>query len=372
MSSENARIPLVDLFRMHSHLMSDLNNAFEENVKDSSFIGGTPVKTFEEKFASYCGVNEAAGAANGTVALEIALRVAGIKSGDEVITVANTFFATVEAILNVGAVPIFVDICQDNGLMDLNQLPKLITKKTRAVIPVHLFGHLVNIEALTQILTGSEIRIIEDAAQAHGAKGKWGGPGTKSDAATFSFYPGKNLGALGDAGAIVSNNSEFIKMSKKIMDHGRTSKYSHDIIGTNARMDSIQASFLSRKMPYLDQWNLRRTEIATEYTKHLTPLGFSVVANETFDESSWHLFPVKVRNRLDVMNYLKEKNIETGIHYPIPLHKQSALASSYKNTFLPITEKFCEAIISLPIHPYLNDEEIFRIIRAFGEIAQPS
>lgn len=363
-------IKLVDLGKQHNSQLDELNGAIRGIVEKSAFIGGDAVKTFEESFAKFCGVFHAVGVSNGTSALEIALRANNISSGDEVITVANTFFATTEAILNVGAIPIYVDVSIVDGLMDLNLLGKLITKKTKAIIPVHLFGNLVNIKELLEISRAHNLVILEDAAQAHGANAVWGMPGHLSEGAAFSFYPGKNLGAWGDAGALVTNNNQLAASYSKIRDHGRVTKYEHDIIGMNGRMDAIQASILKVKLTKLQEWNLRRSVIADYYLDEFQSIGFKVLNDKLAYNSAWHLFVVRVKNRSTVQSAFKSSEIETGIHYPIPLHKQPAVKSMNKNVKLPITESLCDEIISVPIHPFLSDSDVERVSHLFSKIAE--
>lgn len=364
-------IKLVDLSRQYADLKSDIDERLQACLNNSSFIGGAQVADFEKEFADFCGVKHCIGASNGTTALEVALKSAGVGHGDEVVTVANTFFATAEAIVNIGAVPIFAEVCEENGLLDLELLPAYLSKKTKAIIPVHLFGHLVNIRELNEILGDRDVKVIEDAAQAHGARAQWGVPGQLSWAAAFSFYPGKNLGAVGDGGAITTDDDSLAKILKKMVDHGRISKYEHEIVGTNARLDTVQAAVLSVKLASLEKWNRRRLEIASRYFEVLSNFNFQVLRNRVFEESAWHLFSVRVNNRDKTLNHLKINGIEAGIHYPIPLHKQPALASDYLDVRLPVTEELCSQIISLPLHPFLEDSEIKRVLDVFLEVAQP-
>lgn len=365
-------IKLVDLSRQYSDLKTEIDEKLQMCLTQSLFIGGNYVRDFETAFASFCGVKHCIGASNGTTALEVALRSAGVGYGDEVVTVANTFFATAEAIVNVGAVPVFAEVCKASGLLDLELLPAYISNKTKAVIPVHLFGHLVDVRKLNDILGNRDIKVIEDAAQAHGARAQWGAPGQMSWAAAFSFYPGKNLGAFGDGGAIITNDDSRGELLKKMVDHGRISKYEHEIVGTNARLDTLQAAVLSVKLASLSKWNHRRLEVATQYYEVLRGFNFQVLKNELFEESAWHLFAIRVNNRDKTLNHLKMNGIEAGIHYPIPLHKQPALASRYHEISLPVTEELCSQIISLPLHPFLEESEVAKVLDVFLEVAKPT
>jgi dTDP-4-amino-4,6-dideoxygalactose transaminase len=363
-------IKLVDLNAQHEELIVELLEAVKKVVSESSFIGADSVLGFEKSFAAYCNIEYAVGISNGTTALEVALKGCGISAGDEVITVANTFFATAEAIYNVGAIPIFIDVNILDGLMDTSKIEENIGSRTKAIIPVHLFGNLVNMPEVMRIADKYKLFVIEDAAQAHGASSDWGVPGSLSVCATYSFYPGKNLGAWGDAGAIVTNDEAFAKRVSKIRDHGRISKYAHDLIGVNARMDGLQSSILEVKLRALSKWNRKRQEVAERYIKSFSTAGFKVLSDPTKYSPSWHLFVLRVSNRNEIQDYFKSRMIETGIHYPIPLHKQPAIADQYLQLSLPVTELLAQEIISLPIHPHLTSEQIEEVIKEFLIIAK--
>ena len=363
-------IKLVDIKAQHNELKLELDGAIASVVNSSAFIGGEPLKAFESAFADFSQSNYATGVSNGTSALEIALRGNNIGAGDEVITVANSFFATAEAILNVGATPVFVDVTLEDALIDIDRIKKSISRKTKAIIPVHLFGHLVNMPSLHEIASKYDLVVIEDAAQAHGAVADWGSPGKLSAAAAYSFYPGKNLGAWGDAGAITSNDEKLRNIYSKLRDHGRLSKYEHDLIGTNARMDGLQAAILEIKLQRLPIWNARRREIAGRYLKEFRPAGFKVLVNENSYRSAWHLFVVRVQNREKIQSHFSTLKVETGIHYPIPLHKQPALEKFYKRVKLPNTELLAKQMISLPIHPHLSEADVELIIAEFLKVAE--
>jgi len=362
-------IKLVDLSRQHIELQTELYDAVQEVVLTNGFIGGKILENFEKRFAEFLNTDFVVGVSNGTSALEVALRANGIGAGDEVITVANSFFATVEAIINIGATPIFVDVNLKDGLMDLGQVESAITSRTRAIIPVHLFGHLVNIQKLKVIAKKFGLIVIEDAAQAHGAIAEWGKPGQLSEAAAFSFYPGKNLGAWGDGGSIATNIPHLASKYTKIRDHGRLSKYEHDLVGGNYRLDSLQAAILAIKLTKLREWNSRREEIANIYMSSLSERGFKILFDEHAYKSAWHLFVVRVANRANVQAHFKKHNIESGIHYPIPLHLQPAIANLYSHIKLPVTELLSGQIVSLPLHPHLTDSEIKEVVFRFLEVA---
>jgi dTDP-4-amino-4,6-dideoxygalactose transaminase len=361
-------IKLVDLKAQHLSLSQEIWSAIEKIEETSSFINGEEVGNFERDFADFCRSTFAIGVSNGTSALEIALRCAGIGPGHEVITVANTFFATAEAIYGVGATPIFVDVDLDSGSISTSNVEANISSRTRAIVPVHLFGHLADMPRIREIADSHNLVVIEDAAQAHGAEADWGGPASLSKAAAFSFFPGKNLGGWGDAGAVITNDGDFAERIKKFKDHGRVSKYEHDEIGTNARLDTLQAAILRVKLTKLSDWNNVRQNLALKYISKLETEGFKILKPR--NGSSWHLFPIRVANRVEVMEQLRNFGIETGIHYPVPLHKQIAIQRYYRTLRLENTELLAGQIVSLPLHPYLSENEVDGVIERFLEVAE--
>jgi dTDP-4-amino-4,6-dideoxygalactose transaminase len=361
---------MVDLDRQSKIIDESVWTELKELVSSSNFIGGKHLLAFEKEFATFLGTSYFSGVANGTVAIELALRASGVKAGDEVITVAHTFFATVEAILNVGAKPIFVDIDLNSGLMDTTKVSELINTKTKAIIPVHLYGHVVNMQPLLEICKTNNLTLIEDTSQAHGAKYHGKTAGTIGDFGIFSFYPGKNLGAWGDSGGIAARSENSYNLINKLRDHGRSSKYVHDLIGTNARMDPIQGIILSAKLKHLEKWNTRRTEIANQYISCLDGTDIQVIKPNDDVESVWHLFVLRVSNREEVQNCLNQIGIETGVHYPIPLHLQPAIMNEYKDIRLPNTEQLSGEIISIPIHGLMYDNEVSHVISNFLKIAR--
>jgi dTDP-4-amino-4,6-dideoxygalactose transaminase len=365
------KIPLVDLAAQTDEIKETLWPVMHAAINDSAFIGGPNLVNFEENFGNFIHSSNFVGVSNGTSALEISLLAAGIKQGDEVITVAHTFFATVEAILNVGAVPIFVDVHLESGLIDIESIEDRISTRTRAVVPVHIYGHMAHLDNLKVICEKYGLKLIEDAAQAHGAKDINGNfAGTIGDFGTFSFFPGKNLGAWGDAGGIVTRTASDLEIVRKLKDHGRLSKYEHDLVGTNARMDALQSIVLNEKLKHLPRWNTRRQEIAQHYIEILNTHGHKVVAPKDSSGSAWHLFVVRVRNRSEFQEMFTKLGIATGIHYPIPLHKQPALAARYENVILGNTETLAEEIVSIPIHPHLTDMEVEYISKQFVKVAK--
>ncbi len=354
-------IPLVDLKAQYAAIKEEVDAALHEVIQATAFVGGPFLKRFEEEFAAYCGTQHAAGTSNGTDAIRLALLACDVKPGDEVITVPNTFIATTEAISMIGAKVRFVDVESSSSNMDPNLLEAAITPRTSAIIPVHLYGRPADMDPILEIAKLHNIKVIGDAAQAHGAAYKGRKIGTLGDAATFSFYPGKNLGAYGDAGAVVTDNPDIAEKVAALRDHGRTKKYEHDIEGFNCRMDGIQAAVLSVKLKYLEQWTLQRIRNAELYNELLvgTPdVTLPVNSSEDF-YSVYHLYAIRTPHRNRLQKHLDQQGIKTGIHYPIPLHLQKAYAyldltvGSY-----PVAEELAGQILSLPMFPELNAESI--------------
>jgi dTDP-4-amino-4,6-dideoxygalactose transaminase len=308
------------------------------------------------------------GCSNGTDALILALRALGVGPGDEVITVSNTFFATTEAIFAVGASPVFVDISMKTGLMDVSLVERSISTKTKAILPVHLYGHPVEMEPLLELCKKHALFCIEDAAQAAGAFYKGIPAGTIAQLGAFSFYPGKNLGALGDAGAVVTNDESLAKTIRLYRDHGRTEKYIHLKIASNMRMDGLQAAFLREKLPYLSQWCLRRREIADRYFKELSEVpGVTLLSNSSDVVNAYHLFVILCTKRDEIRERLRDRGVECGIHYPVGCHQQPALQGI--KAALPVTEKFSSQCLSLPIFPEMTDAECGYVCEMVREVA---
>jgi dTDP-4-amino-4,6-dideoxygalactose transaminase len=348
-------IPLVDLKAQYLTIKTEIDAAIEQVVCNAAFVGGSEVKEFEKEFAIYCEAAACAAVGNGTDSLYLALRALGIGAGDEVITVAHTFIATSEAISQVGAKPVFVDVEEDTLLMSPDAVEAAITPRTKAIIAVHLYGQPCDMDRIMAIAKQYNLKVIEDAAQAHGAR--WNGKrvGTLGDIASFSFYPGKNLGAYGDGGAVVSNDVELVQRVKMLANHGRLEKYTHQVEGVNSRLDALQAAILRVKLPYLDRWNAARQRLATAYMQSL-PENVRLPVVRPQAESVWHLFVIRVNDRAALQQYLKEQGVDTGVHYPIPLHRQQAYAYLQMPVgTLPVTEKAAEEIVSLPIYAELSD-----------------
>lgn len=362
-------VPLVDLKAQHQSLKRDLDEALARVIDSSSFVGGREVAAFEAEFAAYCEVSECVGVGNGTDALRLTLAALGIGAGDEVITVANTFIATIEAIWATGAQPVLVDIRPDTMLLDPDAFRKAIGIRTKAVIPVHLYGQPCAMSKICAIARERGVKVIEDAAQAHGAR--WDGRrvGSFGDAACFSFYPGKNLGAFGDAGAVVSADRDLIQQIRMLANHGRREKYIHEIAGTNSRLDALQAAVLRVKLRSLDRWNAIRRRIAATYAegwRGLDGLTIELPRVSVSAEPVWHLFVVRASDRESFMEHLRSRGIETGVHYPLPLHRQPAWAGRFGQPVLPVTEWVAARVVSLPIFPEMTRAQIDSVLREVG------
>ena len=364
-------IPLVDLQAQYHSIREEIDDAIHRIISSSAFIGGAEVRAFEEEFAAYCETEACVGVANGTDALALTIGALDIGPGDEVITVAHTFIATAEAISACGAKPVFVDILDDTLLMDPALLEVAITPRTKAIIPVHLYGQPCQMDTINAIAQKHNLVVIEDAAQAHGARWEGWRVGSLGDVACFSFYPGKNLGAYGDGGAIVSHNRELIHHIRKLANHGRTEKYVHQEIGVNSRLDGIQAAILRVKLKYLDEWNARRRMHAETYQQALVSSGAVLPVVHSLAEPVWHLYVLRTSNRDGLQELLKSREIDTGVHYPLPLHLQPA----YKNIALskgtlPVTEKAAQQVLSLPMYAELTGDQIEQIAEIVNSHSQ--
>lgn len=358
------KIPLVGLFDQYQNIKSEIDTAIQEIINSSAFVGGEAVRSFEKDFAAYCEAKACVGVGNGTDALYLTLRALGVGPGDEVITVAHTFIATSEAIAMTGALPIFIDVLDDTMLMDPSKIEAAITPRTKAIIPVHLYGQSCDMDAIMEIARKHGLKVVEDAAQAHG--GRWRGQrvGSIGDAATFSFYPGKNLGAFGDAGAVVSQDEDLMEHVRMLANHGRLEKYTHKMEGVNSRLDGMQAAILRVKLRYLDEWNSKRRQIADVYREQLTAPGIVLPVVHENAEPVWHLFVIRVAERERLQSLLKQEGIATGIHYPIPLHLQPAYEDRRSTYQLPATERAALEVLSLPMYAELQPEQIETVCNA--------
>ncbi len=360
------KVPFLDLKTQYRTISSEIDNALREVLESTAFAGGPFVERFEEEFARFCGCRQTIGVGNGTDALWFSLLSLGIGPGDEVITVPNTFIATAEAISFCGARPVFVDVVEQNFTMDPALLEAAITPATRAIIPVHLFGQTADMDPILEIARRHGLYVIEDACQAHGAHYKGKPAGSMGDAGCFSFYPGKNLGAYGEAGAVVTNNTDLAHSLKMLRDHGQSKKYHHGVIGWNGRMDGIQGAVLNVKLPYLPAANEARRKNAALYSELLADVaGIRLPSEMEYANHVYHLYVVRVKERDEFMKALAGKGIGCGIHYPVPVHLQEAYAFlGHGAGSFPVAESCAAEIVSLPMFPELSNEQIHYVVDA--------
>lgn len=363
----SAKIPLVDLQAQYRSLKPAMDAAIQGVIDATSFVLGPTVEAFERDFAAFCRVDHCVAVGNGTDATVLALEALGVGRGDEVITVAHTFIATAEGISELGAVPVFVDVRPDSLLMDVSKVEAAITPRTKAILPVHLYGQTVDMDPLLELARARGLKVMEDACQAHGAEYKGRRAGSMGDAATFSFYPGKNLGAYGDAGAVVTRHAPVADLVRRKRNHGRATKYTHDLVGRNSRMDGLQGAVLGVKLPHLDAWNELRRRRAATYDELLAPFGVRRVATQEGCLPVFHLYVVRVADRDRVLDRLKAAGIEGGVHYPVPLHLQKAYEHlGLKAGALPVTEKAATEILSLPLWPEMDPAVQRTVVEALG------
>ncbi len=401
MSSFNG-IPFLDLVTPHIELEAELTSIFQEALRTAMFIGGPAVENFERDFAAFCDARFSVGVGSGTAALHYALVASGIRTGDSVITVPNSFIATTEAISQAGAVPEFVDIDERTYNLDAAKLRqfledrcdadprtgKRVSRRTgrtvTAVVPVHLYGQMADMDSILEIAEAYQLIVVEDACQAHGAEyfsarqNGWKRAGSVGKAAAFSFYPGKNLGACGEAGAVTTNDEGIARKVRMIRDHGQAKKYYHDMEGDNGRLDAIQAGILGAKLHHLARWNEQRRECAAFYGRVLAPLAENVVlpVEPSWSRAVYHLYVVRHADRLGLQAHLSARSIGTAIHYPIPLHLQKAYHGlGYQEGDFPVTERVAPQILSLPMYPQLRPDQqrtIAEGITDFVEGKRPS
>ena len=351
-------VPFLDLPAQHTELRRELAEVFERVLSSCAFAGGPEVEAFEQAFGAYCGVTHCVGVSSGTAALELLLDAYGVGPGDEVITPAHTFFATAEAVSLVGATPVFVDVRNTTALMDSSLLQRAITPRTKAIIPVHLYGQPADMEPILAIARKHELVVIEDSCQAHGASYRGERTGSLAHAAAFSFYPGKNLGACGEAGAVTTNDAAIATTVRMLGDHGSRRKYEHELVGHNHRMDGLQAGFLRVKLAHLDSWNRKRRAHAARYRELLGNIpGVTFLHEEEGSEGVYHLFVIRVAGRDAVQLKLAEAGVATLIHYPVPVHRQAAYRQlSVPMGSLPVSERIAAETLSLPMFPDLSQE----------------
>lgn len=366
-------IPLFDLGRQYDPLKEGIINGIEKVFSTMQLYQGENVQALEQEFAQFCGVQYGIGVSDGTAALHIILRAMGIGPGDEVITVSHTFIATAEAIVLAGAMPVFVDIEPDTLLMNIAQVEKRITPRTKAIIPVHLYGQTVDMDPLLEIASRHHLRVIENACQAHGAEYHGRRAGSLGDAAAFSFYHSMNLGAYGEGGFITTNNPDLARKIKMIREHGSERLYYHDLIGLNSRLDEIQAVILRAKLPYLQQWNEKRRSHAALYNELLKNTPVITPFECPGNKAVYHLYVIRTPRRDELQTWLKDRGISTEIHYPVPIHLQGAFHFvNIKVGALPVTNGVTTEILSLPVFAELTVEEIETVVVAIKEFFNSS
>lgn len=357
-----ATIPFLDIAAAHEELRSELDAAYARVMQSSWFILGNEVKSFEAEFAAYCGANQCIGVGNGLDALHLILRGLDIGPGDEVLVPSNTFIATWLAVTQAGATPVPVEPVASTHNIDPALIEAAITSRTRAIIPVHLYGQPADMSPITAIAQQYGLKVIEDAAQAHGATYRGRRTGVLGDAAAFSFYPGKNLGALGDGGGVVTNDPALAERVRELSNYGSKQKYVHDVAGYNTRLDELQAAFLRAKLPVLNEWNKRRTVLANRYLTRLSGADLVLPAITDSAESVWHLFVVRVKERERVMRTLANAGVGVQIHYPIPAGRSGAYTGTAEAaTQCPIAEMLSDQVMSLPIGPHMSVDQIDRV-----------
>ncbi len=355
------KVQFVDLKRMHAPISGEINEAMSNVIERGDFILSKDVSLFESEFASYCGCKYAVGVSSGTEALRLILVAYGIKEGDEVIVPANTFIATALAVSYAGATPVLVDADPATFNIDISKVEKALTVKTKAIMPVHLYGNPSNITELKNIAQKHKLKLIEDACQAHGAFFNGARAGSLGDAAAFSFYPAKNIGAFGDAGIVVTDDSVLYEKLILLRNYGSKKKYEHDVIGFNSRLDTLQAAVLRIKLKKLDVWNDSRRSSAELYRKYLSSISYVTLPplDAPGTKQVYHLFVIRTSRRDELKDFLKDRGVDTGIHYPIPIHLCPAYSSlKLGEGSLPVTEKLSRELLSLPMFPFMTDEEV--------------
>jgi dTDP-4-amino-4,6-dideoxygalactose transaminase len=363
------RVPFLDLRIQHRSLRRELLSAWERALDESTFIGGSSVEEFEKAFARFCEAKHAVGVGNGTDALILALKALQVGEGDEIILPANSFVATAEAVVHAGAIPVFADIDPDTYDIDADSLRSRITRRTKAIIAVHLYGQPADMEPILDIAGGLGLPVIEDAAQAHGSRYHSRRAGSLGTVACFSFYPGKNLGACGDGGAVVTNDARIAETVRKLKDHGGLRKYEHDVVGLNSRLDSLQAAVLHIKLPELEARNEMRRQIAGWYNDLLSDLDGIITPVEAYGaESVYHLYVIRIENgrRDSLQAYLSDRGIQTAIHYPAPIHCTRAFAR-FRRTECTVAEGHARRILSLPMYPEITRDQLQYVASAIRD-----
>lgn len=357
-------VPFLDLKAAVDELRADIDASIVKVLNSGQYILGDEVEAFEKEFAKYCEAKYCVGVANGLDALHMVLHSWNIGPGDEVIVPSNTYIATWLAVSYCGAIPVPVEPEEDTYNIDPLKIEAAITSRTKAILPVHLYGQPADLDRIISIARAHDLKILEDGAQAHGAEYKGKKIGCHGDAVTWSFYPGKNLGAIGDGGAITTDDEKLFNDLRALRNYGSTKRYVHEIIGFNSRLDPMQAAILRVKLNHLDDWNNRRKKIASTYSRSLVDTGVTIPFIPSWLSPAWHLYVVQTNKRDALQKYLSEFNIGTLIHYPVPPHLQGAYRSSSKKINLPIAESMANEILSLPIGPHMKDAQVEQVIDA--------
>jgi dTDP-4-amino-4,6-dideoxygalactose transaminase len=366
-------IPLIDLKKQYESIKSEIDDAIKDVVESCQFILGERVAAFEADFAAYCQSRSALGVNSGTSALHLALLAAGVGPGDEVITVGYTFVASVAAICYTGAKPVLVDIDPRSCTIDPAKIEAAITQKTKVIMPVHLYGNCADMDPILDVARRQNLLVIEDAAQAHGAEYKGRRAGSMGSLACFSFYPGKNLGAYGEGGAVITSDEQYIEPLKQLRDQGQSEKYFHTMIGYNYRMEAIQGAVLGVKLKHLDDWNDLRRRHASVYYRELANSGVRLLEERPETVSVHHVFPLFTEERDELRSHLKQAGINTGLHYPIPVHLQPGFRHlGYNEGDLPETERACKEVLSLPMYPELTNQEVASIVDSVRQFSHKS
>jgi dTDP-4-amino-4,6-dideoxygalactose transaminase len=370
MNTRESQVPFVDLAAQYRAIEGEISEAVSKVLREGDFILGREVSLFEEEFAAFCEAKWAVGVDSGTSALELALRAYEIGPGDEVITAANTFIASALAISHAGATPVLVDVDADTYTIDVAAIEKAITPRTKAIIPIHLYGHPADMDPILQLAQRHGLVVIEDACQAHGARYKGKRTGSLGHAAAFSFYPGKNLGAYGDGGAVVTSDAAVAKRLGMLRNYGQKEKYQHMFRGFNRRLDTLQAAVLRTKLKRLDEWNEARRQHAKSYSRLLAQSGFVVPRASAVCESVWHLYVIRIDQRDALKEHLATRGISAGIHYPIPIHLQPAYRDlGHQPGDFPVTEEYSRQILSLPMYAELTPDILRRVAETASEFA---
>ena len=360
-------IPFINLKREYAEISKEITQATQRVLKRGWFILGEEVERFEDEFSNYIGTKYAIGVNSGSDALYLALQALGIGKGDEVITVSHTFISTVDAVMRNGAKPVFVDIDSDTYCMGVTKIEQLITNRTKAILPVHFYGHPADMQPIMEIARKYKLIVIEDACQAHGAEYKGNKAGSIGDIGCFSFYPVKNLGSYGDGGIAVTDDKELAIKLRMLRNYGQSKKYYHDFVGVNSRLDELQAAVLRVKLKHLNEWNEKRRKAAKIYDQLLRDAGVIIPVEKKYAKHVYHLYVIRDKKRDRLQQHLLANGIQTQIHYPIPVHKQKAYAELGHAAKLPVTERICNEILSLPMHPFFREDEIHAIVERCKE-----